>query len=36
MDVSSGDPRSQIANRVKLVNDYVTKKPTPVFSTRPT
>lgn len=36
MDVSSGDPRSQIANRVKLVNNYVTKKPTPVFSTRPT
>ena len=36
MDVSSVDPRSQIANRVKLVSDYVTKKPTPVFSTRPT
>lgn len=35
MDVSSQDPRSQIANRVKLVNNYATKKPTPVFESRP-
>lgn len=35
MDVSSEDPRSQIANRVKLVNNYATKKPTPVFESRP-
>ena len=36
MDVSSVDSRSQIANRVKLVSNYATKKPSPVFSTRPT
>jgi len=35
MDVSSEDPRSQIANRVKLVSNYATKKPTPVFESRP-
>lgn len=35
MDVSSEDPRSQIANRVKFVSDYATKKPIPVFENRP-
>lgn len=34
-DVATTNQRSQIANRVKLVSDYETKKPTPVFSTRP-
>ena len=35
MDVSFEDPRSQVANRMKLVNNYATKKPTPVFENRP-
>lgn len=35
MDVSSEDTRSQIANRVKLVSNYATKKPIPVFENRP-
>jgi hypothetical protein len=35
IDVSQVDPRSQIANRVKLVNQYSQTKPTPVFESRP-
>ena len=35
-DVATTDQRSQIANRVKLVSNYETKKPNPVFVTRPT
>ena len=34
-DVATTDQRSQIANRVKLVSNYETKKPNPVFVTRP-
>lgn len=34
-DVATTDQRSQIANRVKLVSNYETKKPNPVFATRP-
>lgn len=35
IDVSQVDPRSQIANRVKLVNQYSQTKSTPVFESRP-